>query len=83
MIGITFVCHLQGKCVCDGKEMTVVLKLQLHSMYEYVCGVSSVCTYCMCDFQLPGNGHSFPLMYPIKNPSGSFIASGIQSLSIC
>lgn len=36
-------CNLAGKCVCDGKEMTVVLKLQLHSMYEYVCGVSSVC----------------------------------------
>lgn len=35
-------CHLEGKCVCDGKEMTVVLKLQLYSMYEYVCSVSSV-----------------------------------------
>lgn len=35
-------------------------------------GVSSVgvcvCTYCKCDFQLPGNGHSFPLMYPVRNP---------------
>lgn len=87
MIWILSVCHLQGKCVCNGKEITMVLKL--HSMYEYVLGVSSVsvcllyvCTYWMCDFQLPGNGHSFPLMYPVKNLNGSFIASRIQCLSI-
>lgn len=37
----------QGKCVCDGKEITVVLKLQLYSMHESVCGVSN---HCMSEF---------------------------------
>ena len=65
--------------------MTVVLKVQLYSMYECVWCEQClcVCTDCMCDVLFPGNGHSFPLMYPVKDPSGPFIASGIQRLSIC
>lgn len=36
------------KCVCDGKEVIVVLNLHLYSICECVCGVSKVSTVCVC-----------------------------------
>lgn len=58
--------HSHGKCVCDGKEITVVQKLQLYSICVWWEHCVYVCTHWKFDFQLPGNGHSFPLMYPVK-----------------
>lgn len=70
----------------DGKEVIVVLNLQLYSICESVCGVSNVSTVCVCVrtvcvcFQLPGNGHSFPLMYPVQY---LLITSRFQCRSRC